>query len=167
MTRTSAPRLRRARTPSEIAATRELFTEYSKGLGVDLCFQNFSAELAALPGEYAPPHGDLLLARVKGRIAGCIALRRLSNEDAEMKRLYVRDDFRGTGCGLALTFEVIRRAHRLGYRRLLLDTLPNMKKAQALYESLGFVDIGPYRPNPVPGARFMALNLKDFRKARS
>jgi putative acetyltransferase len=142
-----------------IAAVRTLFREYAAGLGVDLCFQNFEAELAGLPGDYAPPGGLLTLARVDGALAGCVAAHRWDADACEMKRLYVRDAFRGSGCGVALVRHVIDWTRAAGFRRVLLDTLPSMADAQRMYERFGFREVAPYRPNPVPGARYLALDL--------
>lgn len=163
-TRTSAnsaarPELVPALSATEVAACRELFTEYQRGLGVSLCFQGFDAELAGLPGDYAPPRGRLVLALIAGRPAGCVALRPLSHRDAEMKRLYVRPAHRATGLGRALALHVIAEARSIGYEALKLDTLPQMTAAQRLYEKLGFRDAAPYNDNPVSGVRFMALDL--------
>jgi putative acetyltransferase len=143
----------------DLEEVRTLFREYADGLGVDLCFQGFDAELAGLPGDYAPPHGLLLIARVDDAVAGCVAAHRWDGGDCEMKRLYVRDAFRGTGCGGALVRRVLAWARERGYRRVVLDTLPSMASAQRMYERLGFREIEPYRPNPVPGARYLALDL--------
>jgi ribosomal protein S18 acetylase RimI-like enzyme len=143
----------------DIEIVRELFREYQAALGVDLCFQGFERELAELPGDYAPPRGRLLLARAGDAVVGCIALRPLPGNDCEMKRLYVRPDFRATGLGRQLAERVIAEARAIGYGRLCLDTLPSMERAQQLYESLGFTDIAPYRPNPVAGARYLRLML--------
>ncbi len=148
-----------ASTLSDLDEARALFREYQAAIGVDLCFQGFEAELAALPGDYAPPRGRLLLTRGGSRIAGGIALRPLSDGDCEMKRLYVRPDFRKTGLGRLLAERLIEEARTIGYRRMCLDTLPTMTSAQRLYESLGFADIAPYRHNPVGGTRFMGLEL--------
>ena len=142
-----------------VAACRELFREYEKGLGVSLCFQGFERELAGLPGDYARPRGRLLLARVAGEPAGCAALRPLGERDAEMKRLYVRPDARGMGLGRMLAECIIDEARAIGYATLKLDTLPQMKEAQGMYAALGFVDCAPYNDNPVAGVRFLSLDL--------
>ena len=144
---------------ASVAEARVLFREYVAGLGVDLCFQNFEAELAGLPGDYAPPDGTLVLALVDGALAGCVAAHRWDADVCEMKRLYVRDAFRGTGCGVALVQHVIGWARAKGFRRVVLDTLPSMGDAQRMYARFGFREIEPYRPNPVPGARYLALDL--------
>jgi len=140
-------------------AVRGLLREYAASLAFDLDFQDFDRELATLPGAYDAPHGALLGARLRGALAGCVALRRIDDERGELKRLYVRPNERGSGLGHALAEAAIDEARRLGYRRLLLDTTPGMEQAQALYERLGFVDTEPYTQNPVPGTRFLALEL--------
>ncbi len=142
------------------AACRELFVEYQQLLGVSLCFQGFDRELAALPGDYARPRGRLLLARIAGEPAGCVALRPLGEREAEMKRLFVRPAYRGMGIGRTLAECAIDEARALGYATLRLDTLPRMREAQALYAELGFADTPPYNDNPVDGVRFMALDLR-------
>jgi len=152
--------LREAVTADDVAACRELFVEYQRTLGVSLCFQNFDAELASLPGDYAAPRGRLILAVANGRPAGCVALRPLFHLDAEMKRLYVRSQYRGAGLGRLLATTVIDAARELGYETLKLDTLPQMKAAQRMYETLGFRETAAYNDNPVRGVRFLALDLR-------
>jgi GNAT superfamily N-acetyltransferase len=151
--------------PALFDATRELFSEYAGALGVDLCFQDFDAELAGLPGEYAAPVGALLLAYVDGQLAGCGALRALADVDypnaCEMKRLFVRRAFRGFGLGRLLAQALMQRATEVGYSVLLLDTLDDMEAARDLYESLGFVEIPPYYYNPIPGAHYLKAELGD------
>jgi len=144
---------------------RRLFAEYQAALGVDLCFQGFAEELATLPGHYARPGGRLLLAVHGATALGVIALRPQRGGDCEMKRLYVRPEGRGRGLGRMLAQAVIGEAREAGYERILLDTLPGMKEAQALYRSLGFKEIAPYYPNPIEGAAYMALPLKDRDRA--
>ena len=148
-----------ATTPEAVEQARELLREYQHELGIDLCFQGFENELASLPGDYAPPGGRLFLAYSGGELVGCVALHRFRNETCEMKRLYLRPACRGSGAGRRLAEVVIAAAREIGYARMVLDTLPSMKTAQALYRSLGFREIAPYRANPVPGALFMELNL--------
>jgi len=139
----------------EVELVRELFLEYAAALGVDLGFQDFERELAELPGNYVA----LLLAEVDDRVAGCAGLREFAPGMGELKRLYVRPAFRGHGLGRALSVEAIRRARDGGFRALRLDTLPTMEAAAALYRSLGFREIEPYRYNPVDGTRFFELVL--------
>ncbi len=149
-----------ARTDEHIELARTLFEEYAASLGFSLCFQNFDKELENLPGDYAPPDGRLLLATEDDQLAGCIALRSLNDGVCEMKRLFVRPDHRATGLGRALVDSIIDEARKLGYTHMRLDTIPGkMDKAISLYQSIGFVEIGPYCKNPVEGAKFMELKL--------
>lgn len=148
-------RLRRAATPEDVPAARALFRAYADGLGFGLEFQDFEAELSALPGAYAEPAGCIVLAEEGGALAGCVALRPEGAEGAcEMKRLYVVPAFRGRGLGRALAEEILREAKARGYRLMRLDTVPGMEAAIAVYRALGFVEIPPYRYNPIPGALF-------------
>jgi putative acetyltransferase len=149
-----------ATTADSIVQARTLFEEYQTALGVDLGFQDFENELATLPGQYAAPDGRLLLANIGGSVAGCVALRPLSGGDAcEMKRLFVRPAFRASGVGRMLAERVIAEARSIGYRRMCLDTLPSMGRAQQLYDALGFREVAPYRYNPVAGTRYLSLDL--------
>jgi putative acetyltransferase len=153
-------RIEPAVSATDLTAARELFLEYAAALGVDLEFQGFEAEVAGLPGRYQAPEGRLLLARVDEQLAGCVALRCLSPDVAEMKRLYVRPAFRGFALGRALAEAVIAEARSIGYRRIRLDTLPSMSAARSLYRSLGFRETEPYAANPVPGTAFLELVLR-------
>ena len=169
-----------ARGEEDLAAVARLFREYQISIGVDLCFQGFEEELATLPGLYAPPRGEILMARAGRASAGVVALRPLPNYDGarltcggagfegntgesrglcEMKRLYVRPAFRAAKLGRRLAERVIAEARRLGYRRLVLDTLQDMAAAQALYRTLGFSEIEAYYENPLPGVRYFGLAL--------
>ena len=146
-----------------MAAVREIFQEYAEGLGIDLRYQQFDAELAGLPGDYAEPRGALLLATVDGELAGCCALRPLDTADypntSEMKRLYVRKAFRGFGLGRLLTEAILDAARQAGYASVLLDTLNEMDTARNLYADLGFEEIPPYYHNPISGAHYLKVNL--------
>jgi len=156
-----------AATPAQLEQVRALLLEYGQSLGFSLCFQSFDAELAGLPGDYAPPTGRLVLAGVEGKPAGCVALHRLGESCAdkrellcEMKRLYVRPDFRGDQLGRRLVEEVMRAARSIGYKKMRLDTVePIMGHAVALYRELGFREIPSYRENPIAGALYMELEL--------
>ena len=151
--------IRTAQSASDIDEVKRLFREYAESLDYDLCFQNFEQELAALPGAYAPPSGTILLACNDEQIGGCIALRALSDGACEMKRLFIRPQFRGSGAGRVLVHELIAYARNLGCRTMRLDTLPTMGAAIALYRSMGFREIAPYYHNPVQGALFLELQL--------
>jgi ribosomal protein S18 acetylase RimI-like enzyme len=153
--------LSKARKADEIAAAAALFREYADWLGIDLSFQGFAAELRDLPGKYAPPAGELLLAHsADGNVLGCVALRPLDGiAMCEMKRLYVRPAARGLGAGRALVSTIIRSAQEIGYAEMRLDTLPMMAEALALYQRVGFVEIPAYYHNPVPGTRYLGKRL--------
>lgn len=140
-------------------AARRMVEEYAASLKIDLGFQDFAQEVEGLPVEYGPPSGYFLLASVENVLVGCGAFRSLSASDCEMKRLYVAPAGRGRRVGFTVASALIEEARRLGYARMLLDTLPSMARAQALYASLGFRPTAPYRFNPVPGASFLALQL--------
>jgi len=170
----AAPSLRQAETPGEIALAGELFREYARWLGVDLCFQGFDRELATLPGAYAPPRGRLLLAGTPPAAFGCIALRPLAtprasaaksaaaNEESavgEVKRLYVQPARRGEGWGRTLAETLVAHARAIGYRELRLDTLAWMTDARRLYARLGFGECAAYYDNPLPSVVYMALVL--------
>jgi ribosomal protein S18 acetylase RimI-like enzyme len=149
-----------AESPEQIAAVRELFLEYAQSLNFSLCFQSFEEELAGLPGGYAPPSGRLWLATQGAQLAACVALHELDHDSCEMKRLYVRPQFRSKGLGRILAERVVADAREIGYKRLRLDTVePVMGDAVALYRKLGFREIAPYRENPIEGALYMELEL--------
>jgi putative acetyltransferase len=151
--------IRDAVSEADIEAVRELFLEYQAAIGVDLCFQGFREELETLPGAYARPSGRLLVA-VEGRsFLGCVGLRSLGGDDCEIKRLYVRPNGRGAHLGRRLVAAVLDEAREAGYRRILLDTLPTMSEAIALYRSFGFTDTARYCHNPIAGALYLALSL--------
>ncbi len=149
-----------AESPERIAQARELFLEYAQSLGFSLCFQNFDKELAELPGDYSPPAGRLLLAEFEGQLAACVALHKLDSGICEMKRLYLRPQFRGHSLGRVLAERIIAEARQIGYQRMRLDTVePVMKDAVAMYRKLGFREIAPYCANPMAGAIYMELEL--------
>jgi ribosomal protein S18 acetylase RimI-like enzyme len=145
--------------PAEVETAKTLFREYAGTLDVDLGFQGFEDEIRQLPGEYAPPRGALLLAERDGVALGCVAVRPISAEIAEMKRLYVRTEARGLGLGRQLAAAAIGHARAAGYSAIRLDTLPTMTSARALYASLGFRPIAPYRHNPIDGTAYLELPL--------
>ena len=152
--------LTQVESPAQIEQARELFLEYAKSLGFSLCFQGFEQELAALPGDYAPPDGRLLVAEYRSQLAGCVALHPLEPGICEMKRLYLRPQFRGRGLGRVLAETVIAEARAIGCRKMRLDTVePVMPNAVAMYRRLGFREIEPYRVNPIAGALYMELEL--------
>lgn len=148
-----------AKSEEEIRNARELFVEYARSVKEDLCFEGLEKEVRDLPGEYSPPGGRLLLARSGAKFAGCIALKGVTPAVCEMKRLYVRPEYRGRHFGRILTLCLMDEARGIGYDQMRLDTLPSMTGAIALYRSLGFETIPPYRNLPVPGALFMWVNL--------
>lgn len=165
--RSSAPsdpvNIVQAATAERVGMARELFLEYAKWLDIDLCFQGFDDELATLPGTYAPPRGRLLLALVDDMPAGCVALRPLAADTAELKRLYVREKWRGRGIGRLLAERLVADARYIGYARIQLDSLPTMTAAAALYRSLGFVSREPYYDTPLVHTVFMELDLSGRR----
>lgn len=149
-----------AESSHQIAQARTLFLEYAESLGFSLCFQNFDKELAELPGDYVPPHGRLLLAEYDNQLAGCVALHKLEDGICEMKRLYLRPQFRGKRLGRALADRIISEAREIGYQRMRLDTVESaMKDAVAMYRKIGFREIPPYCSNPIPTALYMELLL--------
>lgn len=154
-------KIQQARTEPEFRAVRDLFREYEAFLDVDLCFQGFEEELAGLPGRYARPDGDLLIALADDTPVGCVAARRLEEGICEMKRLYVRPDARGTGLGRRLAEEIIVIARELGYSTMRLDTLDQLAEAMRLYQSLGFRTIDPYYDNPLAGVVYWELDLRE------
>jgi GNAT superfamily N-acetyltransferase len=151
--------IRAAELPHDLDEVRSLFLEYAGSLGVDLDFQDFGAEVATLPGKYQAPYGRLLLAWQDTKAVGCVALRPLQGSSCEMKRLYVQPQMRGEQLGSRLALRICQEAREAGYSRICLDTLPTMETAQQLYQSMGFRPIEPYVFNPIPGTRFLALDL--------
>ena len=148
-----------AESKDHLEKVRELFIDYAESLGVDLEFQGFRSELDSLPGKYAYPSGTILLALVNRETAGCVALRKITQNTCEMKRLYVKDNYRGLGIGKELAERIIKKARLLNYSYLRLDTLPTMAMAQAMYKKLGFYEIEPYVYNPIEGTKFLELKL--------
>ena len=153
----------RAHTTEDVLTAKTLFQEYSESLDFDLGFQNFDEELSNFPGQYSPPDGRLYLARYASRAVGCVGLRKFEKRICEIKRLYVKPDFRGKAVGRNLAKKAIEAAKIIGYEYIRLDTLPSMESANRLYRSLGFEPIEPYRYNPIEGAVFMELSLKEFK----
>jgi ribosomal protein S18 acetylase RimI-like enzyme len=152
-------RLLRPVTARDIDNVRQLFREYADSLDFDLDFQDFEDEMRCLPGDYAPPIGRLIVAMKVDEMVGCVALRRITDRICEMKRLYTKPYVRGTGVGRCLVRAIIDAAHRIGYEKMRLDTVPSMQAARRLYASVGFEEIEPYRYNPIGGATFMELDL--------
>ena len=153
-------RITQATTPNDVDQARELFREYEAALGISLCFQNFEQELANLPGDYAPPQGRLLLAREFDQLLGCIALRAVGPTTCEMKRLFVRPEYRDRRLGRVLVEAIIEEARKIGYTHMRLDTIRGkMDRAIALYHSIGFIEIPPYYNTPVDTTTFMELDL--------
>jgi len=152
-----------ATTAEHLRAVRALFREYTRFLDVDLHFQGFEAELAGLPGKYAPPRGALLIAVDRAAACGCVALRPLEPGVCEMKRLFVRPSARRGGIGRALAEAILREGARKGYAAMRLDTLPKLRDAIRLYERLGFRRIAAYYPNPLPGVSYWEIKLDDYR----
>lgn len=151
------------RNDNDLQAGIECMTEYVKWLDLDLSFQGWADEVAAMPGKYVPPTGELLLAKsVGGRALGCVALRPLSDSVCEMKRLWVRDAAKGMGVGKALVSAVIESGRKLGYEAMRLDTLPRMTAALKMYASFGFIEIEPYYKTPLSGTYFLELDLKSL-----
>ena len=144
---------------NQISSVKELFLEYAESLNFKLCFQDFDKELESLPGDYSPPDGRLYIALYENKPVGCIALRKFMDSVCEMKRLYVRPQFRGNNIGKKLVELLIEDARKIGYKKMVLDTVPSMQTAQKLYRSFGFCEIKPYRINPVKGAKYMELKL--------
>jgi ribosomal protein S18 acetylase RimI-like enzyme len=147
-------------TKEQIKIAKNLFLEYAGSLDFELCFQDFDTELAELPGEYEAPDGRLFIAELDNKPAGCIALRKIDTNICEMKRLYVKPEYRELGIGKKLAYKLVEEARKIGYKKMRLDTVPSMKTAQNLYYSMGFREIKPYRANPVPGALYMELTLQ-------
>jgi putative acetyltransferase len=151
--------IKEARTPGLVSSARELIKEYSASLGIDLSFQNFEQEMAEFPAHYSRPDGRVLVAVEGGEAIGVVGLRRFSDKICELKRMYVRPEFRGKGIGRLLAARAIQEARGIGYTRIRLDTLARLKEAVSLYKSLGFEEIGPYRANPNQGVVYMELVL--------
>ena len=151
--------IKQVKKSDDIETVQTLFDEYVTALNIDLTFQNYDNERRHIADIYLPPTGALYLAENNGASAGCVGLRKLDGQRCEMKRLYVRPDFRGMGLGAALCYQIIEKGRQLGYTEMLLDTLASMHGAVALYRSLGFKQIAPYYHNPLPDAQYLALRL--------
>jgi GNAT superfamily N-acetyltransferase len=145
--------------PDLVGSVREVFVEYQAELGIDLCFQDFEEELAGLPGKYGPPRGAILLVFDGDLLAACGALRDLGDDVAEIKRLYVRPEFRRKGFARRISVQLLDQARDFGYADVRLDTLRRLAGARELYESLGFAEIEPYNFNPEPDIVYMELRL--------
>ena len=143
-----------------IAQTKSLFLEYAESLDFSLCFQNFDNELENFPSQYSPPTGNLFLALSENEPIGCVGVRSIEKDICEMKRLYVNPGYRRKGAGKELTISAIKSGKALGYEHMRLDTLSSMEGANQLYKSLGFIEIDPYRDNPIAGAIYMEMNLR-------
>ena len=160
MSKSEPTSIRPATTPTDLQASRDLFRAYAESLGFSLDFEDFKSELASLPGKYAPPKGALLLAFKGDQAVGCISMRELDPQTAEMKRLYLTNEARGLGLGRKLCEELVSAAKRGGYTRMRLDTVPGkMDSAITLYRALGFRVIPPYNQSPIPGIIHMELSL--------
>ena len=153
--------IKRVISEKHIELVHKLFLEYADYLGIDLDFQDFKNELKNLPGDYSRPSGCLLLAFYNNELSGCVALKKIDDFTCEMKRLYVRQRFQEKGIAKRLSKNLIKIARKTGYKYMRLDTLPSMKEAINLYLSLGFKEIEAYRYNPIEGAKFFELNLKE------
>ncbi|UCH48119.1 MAG: GNAT family N-acetyltransferase, partial [Betaproteobacteria bacterium] len=151
--------VKQATSAEDFAVAKTLIEHYAAELNVDLCFQDFAEEIADLSGMYGPPGGCLLLASAGGEVVGCVAVRKLDAGSCEMKRLYVQPQHRAAGVGRRLAEIAIATAAELGYTQMMLDTLPDMNEAQAIYASLGFEEIAGYYPNPLPGVRYLVCRL--------
>lgn len=148
-----------AQVPGDIESVRDLFVEYQQWLGVDLCFQGFDEELATLPGKYGAPQGRILLAKEEDNVAGGVALRPLGNDVCEMKRLYVREPWRGQGLGRRLAEEIVSAGRKIGYAAMQLDTEKRLREAITLYLDMGFVEIGAYYENPLADILYLEKKL--------
>lgn len=151
-----------AKSATDFSAGKVLIAEYAANLGIDLCFQNFAEELESLTEMYIPPDGCLLIARIADELVGCVAVRQRDSSTCEMKRLYVQTKYRERGTGRQLAETATKCARRLGYTRMILDTLPSMTAAHVLYRSIGFKETSSYYPNPLSGVRYMVLELDEI-----